>query len=309
MSRRHTHQSHWWTNSRSFTIGALASCVIQASGARAQASDPDIFLARLTSRAGRLSVDSLRNLTHRAGYDNQPSWSPDGKDLYFTSVRDDAQADIYRIDVASGAMTRVTTTAPESEYSATVMPGGGAISVVRVERDSAQRLWRVPLHGGPPTLILERVKPVGYHAWADSTTLALYVLGNPNTLQIADTRTGRADTVVTNIGRSLQRVPGAHRVSFVRRVSRDESWIELLDPATRAMQRIVKLPAGVEDYAWTPDGMLLAGKGSELLRCDPGGGTTWETVADLSSFGLTSITRLAVSPRGDAIAIVAVPRE
>jgi dipeptidyl aminopeptidase/acylaminoacyl peptidase len=307
MSRRHIYRSHWGTNSRSFSLGALACCVIPASGAKAQGSDPDIFLARLTSQAGRLSVDSLRNLTHRAGYDNQPSWSPDGKDLYFTSVRDDAQADIYRIDVASGAMTRVTTTAPESEYSATVMPDGGAISVVRVERDSAQRLWRVPLDGGPPTLILERVKPVGYHAWADSTTLALYVLGNPNTLQLADTRTGRADTVATNIGRSLQRVPDAHRVSFVRRISRDESWIELLDPETRAIQRIVKLPAGVEDYAWTPDGMLLAGNGSELLRCDPRRGATWETVADLSSSGLTSITRLAVSPRGDAIAIVAVP--
>ncbi len=307
MSRRHTHRSHWWTNSRAFTIGALACCVIQASGAKAQASDPDIFLARLTTRGGRLSVDSLRNLTHRAGYDNQPSWSPDGKDLYFSSVRDDAQADIYRIDVASGVATRVTASAPESEYSPTVVPGGGAISVVRVERDSTQRLWRVPLDGGPPTLILERVKPVGYHAWADSTTLALYVLGNPNTLQLADTRTGRADTVATNIGRSLHPVLGAHRVSFVRRVSRDESWIELLDPETRAIQRIVKLPAGVEDYAWTPDGMLLVGMGSLLLRCDPRRGATWETVADLSSSGLTSITRLAVSPGGDAIAIVAVP--
>ena len=161
------------------------------------------------------------NITDRAGYDNQPSFTSDQKGVFFTSVRDDAQADIYRYDIATKQTTRVTTTAPESEYSATPIDGGRAISIVRVERDSAQRLWRFPLDGSAPSVILERVRPVGYHAWADDHTLALFVLGSPNTLQLADTRSGAAETLASGIGRSLHRIPGTNRISFVRKVAPD----------------------------------------------------------------------------------------
>ena len=289
-------------------VGCLMLALEFSPEARAQSAPaPDIYLAHLTNRGGRLATDSVRNLTRRDGYDNQPSWSPDGRTIFFTSVRDDAQADIYRIEVATGVTARVTATAPESEYSATVMPRGDAISVIRVERDSTQRLWRFPLNGSAPSVILERVKPVGYHAWADSVTLALFVLGSPNTLQLADTRTSRSDTITTNVGRSLHRVPGQHRVSFVHKLSADEWWIILLDPATKTTERLVRLPKGVEDYAWTPDGRVLLGEGSVLKVYDPNRGGEWQTVGDLAASGVSAITRLAVSPKGDAIAIVAVP--
>jgi hypothetical protein len=245
------------------------------------------------------------NITDRPGYDNQPSFSGDQRGVFFTSVRDDAQADIYRYDLGTKRTTRVTTTAPESEYSATPIDGGSAISVVRVERDSAQRLWRFPLDGGAPSVILERVRPVGYYAWADDHTLALFVLGSPNTLQLADTRTGKSDTIATDIGRSLHRIPGTHRVSFVRKVGPTEWWIESLDPASRETARLVRLPEGVEDYAWLPDGSILCGRESRLLRWSGKAGNEWREIADLATAGVKDITRLAVNARGDRIAFVA----
>ena len=244
------------------------------------------------------------NITDRPGYDNQPSFSKDGKRIYFTSVREDAQADIYRYDIATKQTTRVTKTAPESEYSATEIDDGRAISVVRVERDSTQRLWRFPLNGSAPSVILERVKPVGYHAWADDHTLALFVLGSPNSLQVADTRTGSADTIATGLGRSLHRIPGTNRISFVRKVSATEWWIESLDPATRALERLVRLPESVEDYAWFPDGSIVCARGSRLLWWS-NNAADWREIADLSSAGVRGITRLAVSARGDRLALVA----
>ncbi|HSA54885.1 MAG TPA: hypothetical protein VLE53_04235 [Gemmatimonadaceae bacterium] len=285
----------------------LLALAVSGTDAAAQAPPAtDIFLAPLSQRDGRLVVGAARNLTERSGYDNQPSWSPDGHAIFFTAQAN-GQTDIYRLEPASGTLSRVTETAPESEYSATVTPDGRAISVIRVERDSTQRLWRVPLAGGPSTVILEHVKPVGYHAWADSVTLALFVLGSPNTLQVADTRTGRADTAGTSIGRSLHRIPGQRLVSFVHKASRDEWWLAVLDPYSRSVERMVRMPAGVEDYAWTPEGIAIAGDGSTLKAYDPRRRGGWETIADLASSGLGEITRLAVSPRGDAIAIVAVP--
>lgn len=255
-----------------------------------------------------MSIGTPENVTARVGYDNQPSFAPDGRSLFFTSQRDDAQADIYRYDLGTRATSRVTTTAPESEYSATVMPGGGAISVIRVERDSAQRLWRVPLGADASSVILQNVKPVGYHAWADDHTLALFVLGSPNTLQVADTRTGKSDTLETSIGRSLHRIPGQRRISFVHKQADSTWWIKSLDPASRSITRLVQLPAGVEDYAWTAGGRIVIGNGAKLMSWDSRSAGAWEEIADLSSAGLGQITRLAISPSGDRIALVAIPK-
>jgi dipeptidyl aminopeptidase/acylaminoacyl peptidase len=284
----------------SATAGTAAPLVAQA------VPDVDIFLVDLVTRNGTLTATGARNLTSRIGYDNQPSWSRDGRAIYFTSIGDDAQADIYRMDRQGAALARVTMTA-ESEYSATVVPGGSAISVIRVERDSTQRLWRVPLDGGADQVILADIKPVGYHTWASESTLALFVLGSPNTLQLARTSTGRADTIITSIGRSLHTTRDGS-VSFVHKVSAEEWWLMLLDTRTRAMQRLVQMPLRVEDYAWLPDGRVVAGEGSILRVFDPRTGGSWETVADLAQFGIRDITRLAVSPSGDAIAVVAVER-
>src|SRR5262249_42680455 len=95
-----------------------------------------IYLGGLRGRPGEVVAEAVKNVTNRPGYDNQPHFSPDGKTLFYTSVRD-GQSDIYRVDLASGAITAFTNT-PESEYSPTVMPGGKEIAVIRVERDSTQ---------------------------------------------------------------------------------------------------------------------------------------------------------------------------
>jgi hypothetical protein len=287
-------------------LTAVALLTLTTGVARSQAPDPDIFLVTLSRNGGKLAVTGARNATNRPGYDNQPNWSADGNTLFYTSVREDAQADIWRLTPGTGASARVTTTAPESEYSATPVPRRNAISVIRVERDSTQRLWSVPLDGSPSTVVLERIKPVGYHTWANDTLLALFVLGSPNTLQLASTTTGRGDTIVTSIGRSLHTTRDG-QVSFVHKVSNEEWWLTLLDPKTKQQKRLVRMPPRVEDYAWTPNGLVLAGEGSVLKSFDPRGSGGWEVVADLTQYGITGITRLSVSPRGDAVAVVAQP--
>jgi len=287
------------------TATVVLGATVSAQQPAAPAPPPDIFLASLEVTRGVPRVGAPLNFTDRPGYDNQPSFTSDGRAVLFTSVRADAQADIYRYDIAAKRATRVTATAPESEYSATAIEGGRAISVVRVERDSAQRLWRFPLDGGTPTVILEGVRPVGYHAWADDHTLALFVLGSPSSLQLADTRTGRADSIATGIGRSLHRVPGSRKISFVRKLSGTEWWIETLDPASRATTRVIRLPEGVEDYAWFPNGSVICGRGSTLLWWSGKSGADWQQIADLRTAGVHGITRLAISPQGNRIAFVA----
>jgi dipeptidyl aminopeptidase/acylaminoacyl peptidase len=274
---------------------------------RAAAQQPpgtDIYLVDLEVQRDRLQLGTPLNITDREGYDNQPSFTADGRSVLYTSIREDGQADIYRYDIAGRETVRVTRTA-ESEYSPTHTPDGRGISVVRVEPDSTQRLWRFGHDGGEPELLLSEIRPVGYHAWADEETVALFVLGTPATLQLADLRTGLAEVVAKDIGRSLHQIPGRGAISFLRRTAEGERWIEELDVASRAVRPLVRPLEQGEDYAWTPDGKLLMGQGAKLFVWDPALGGDWREIADLSAAGIGEITRLAVSPQGDRLALVA----
>ncbi len=263
----------------------------------------DVFIVDMSERDGKLQFGKPFNITKRSGYDNQPGFLPDGKSLFYTCIREGLQADIYRYDIAKAATTRMTET-EEREYSPTVTPDGKYFSVIRVEADSSQRLWKFPLAGGKPTLILEKIKPVGYHVWVDRNTLVLFVLGTPNTLQLVDVETEKAETIATNVGRSLHKMPRGQMVSFVHKISDDELVIKSLDVKTRKISPIIKMLPGSEYFVWSRDGVLLMGQGSKLFKYNPVSDKDWQEVADFSKEGINEITRLAVSPKGDRLAFV-----
>ena len=286
------------------TLAFFLALVVLPTAALAQAPpSTDVLLLHLKPRDAQNRGTSLTNLTNRDGYDNQPFFWPDGAALVYTALHE-GQTDIFRIGVVGERLPiqQLTRTA-ESEYSPTPLPTGDGFSVIRVEADQRQRLWRFDVDGQDPRLVLENVEPVGYHAWADEHTVALFVLGEPATLQIADTRTGRADTVARDIGRSLHRVPGSGRISFVQKS--DSAWtIRSFDPASGAFADVVDTLPEREDYAWTPDGRLLMADGPRLYEWTPEG-DAWRILVDFSSAGISNITRLAVSPDGSLLALVA----
>jgi Tol biopolymer transport system component len=219
--------------------------------------------------------------------------------------------DVYRYDISSRETVRVTST-PESEYSPTVTPDGKHLSVIRVDADGTQRLWRFTIDGTNPAVLLTDVKPVGYHAWLDETTLALFVLGQPATLQIADTRTGKATIAARDIGQSIQRIPSGG-VSFVQQEGeRNARTLTIMKVSVTAGQPVItRLTRAVEGatqahVTWTPDGTLLMAHNGTLHAWKEAA-PSWRPVADLATLGLRSVTRLAVSPAGDRLAIVALP--
>jgi dipeptidyl aminopeptidase/acylaminoacyl peptidase len=278
--------------------------------------DTDIFVVELKSVAGKIEFSQPVNITHRVGYDNQPSFLPDGQTLLFTSQREGDETDIFRYDFKTGATTQLTHT-PESEYSPTRMPGGKFFSVVRVEADKTQRLWKFPLAGGDAaSLVLENVKPVGYHLWLDARTLALFVLGDaktgqPNSLQLVTLDKTRPvaieeSTLHVQIGRSLQRVPRTpSSFSFVHKSAPNEWLIKIVDVQAHRTSTVTKALPGSEDLAWLPDGSILMARDSKLFRFDPAHDQDWKEIADFASAGLHKITRLALSPKADRLALVA----
>lgn len=266
----------------------------------AGAPSTDIWLGRLEESAtGALAVRELANVTARDGYDNQPTFDPAGEALYYASAVDSTQTEIFRYGFGRGIVEQLTRTSGASEFSPTAIPGQDALSAIH-EESGLQYLWRYGTDGADLGPIFATVEPVGYHAWADERTAVIFVLGDPPTLQIGDALTGAVRTVAANPGRSIHRIPGTESVSFVRKLSEEEWWIERLDPETGETERITQTLPGREDYAWTPGGAILMGDGASLRMWTAN--ADWTEVATPAP-GDADISRLAVSPDGSRIAM------
>lgn len=267
----------------------------------------DIWLGTLVREGGTLRVSDLEQATDRDGYDNQPSFLLDGSAILFTAALERRQTETTRLGVAFGAESgtgpRVQLTHTEaSEFSPLQIPGQENFSAIH-ELRGKQYLWRYSLSGEPLGPIFATAEPVGYHAWANGQVVAMFILGDPATLQVGDALSGEIRTVAENPGRSIHRIPGTEEISFVRKVSDEEWLVERLDPAAGTTARITRTLPGREDYAWTPAGEILMGDGSRLFSWSEG--ADWTEIADFSDLGVDGITRLAVSPDGARVAIVA----
>jgi len=287
-----------------FVCAVLTVLPLNPAPAPGQSAPPgtDIYLAPLSLGNGSIEIGRPVNITSRPGYDNQPFFAFDGSFVLFTAADTSGATDIFRYDTREATTTRVTQTA-ESEYSPTLMPGARSFSTVRVEADGAQRLWQFDIDGAYPRLVLTDVDSVGYHAWIDDRTLALFVLGEPHTLRIADTLEDTDQIVAFDIGRCIHTVPGTSEASFVQIVSDDESWITCLDVESGEFLRLVTTLPGSQDYVWLSDSAMLMASGSTVFLWT--GGHEWKEVATLGHYGITNITRLAVSASGEWLALVA----
>lgn len=266
-------------------------------------SETDIWVAELLDSGRRLRVGTPSNVTDRPGYDNQPHFLPDGSAFLYTSIDASGQADVWRHEVDRGRNYRVTRTA-ESEFSPTPH-ADGSFTVIRVEADGRQRLWRFDGEGENPELLLADVEPVGYQAWVDEHRVALFILGEPPTLAATDVRTGELRSLLSSIGRALHRVPGKGTVSVVHKAAEHDWQIVEVDLGSGDVSELAPLLRPAEDYAWLPDGQLIMGRGSKLYLRRPGDDREWREFADFSAHGITQITRIAVSPASNRIAFVA----
>lgn len=278
----------------------------------AQAQQPpntDVYLVSLADPS-KWSPASVSNISTSPGYDNQPSFMRDSRSILFTSDRAGNQTDIYRYWIADRKLTQLTQTAAEKEYSATVVPAGNGFSVIQVEADGeTQRLWQFDLAGKSPQVVLPDIKPIGYHAWIDATTLMVFVLGQPATLQRATPGSATTEIVTGSIGRSLVAIPNTKAVSFTTRDEKRVWWFKRYDAGTRQITDLIQAPEGGagEPYAaWTRDGRLFTAAGTRILSWKPGE-TAWTLVGDLAVAPVKNLSRLAVSPDGRWLAFVAEP--
>lgn len=259
----------------------------------------DIWLVDIASRGDALVASNPRNITQRAGYDNQPGFVTNHS-LLFTSIDGSGQADAWRIDLASGEAAPLRTT-PESEYSPTLAPSG-EMSVVRVDANGVQQLAVLAADAPGYAVIFPMLEGVGYHAWLDAANVALFMVREPvSELHVANRHTGEVAVLAKDIGRCLLAVPGSPgSLAFVEAGSDGKRWIKQLDFAARRITALAPVLADSEDFAMLPDGRLIMASGNSLRAWN---GERWQEFAVIENLP-GDISRLAVSPDGGRLALV-----
>ncbi len=245
-----------------------------------------------------LSISNVRTVANSADYENQPYFVSDNH-LYYTRMVE-AKTDIWQWQ--EGAQSALVKT-EESEYSPTLMPNSSnALSTVRVEADGTQRLWRYHPETGFQ-LLFKNIKPVGYHAWQDNN-IAMFVLGEPHSLQVTQLGKDLAKLIDKDIGRCLQTVPGSKGISYTRVVDGRHQLRSYYFPSAK-QSAITMLPGQSQDYAWLDKTIVVSADGDKLLWFDTRElDNSWRSVRYDSERYPIAISRIAISPSGTQIALV-----
>jgi hypothetical protein len=248
-------------------------------------------------KAGK--VTNPINVSDNIGYDNQPSFTRGGNQLLYASTRN-GQTDIISYDIKSGKKEWLTST-PGSEYSPLHVPGTFTFSTILLEQDGRQLLWNYSLNGGKGEIMVPYIK-IGYHTWLDDKTMYAFVLGPDPTFQIIDRATQRAEIIQEKIGRSLSVYEG--EIYFID-TSQDAPTLSKYDPANKSIQGLITTPPNSLDFAISSQGSVYMAQEDNILIYHINNSSSWQKLTDLTDFGLSGLSRLAISPDNKKIAIVA----
>jgi len=284
----------------------LSGLLLNGLNAQLSPSNVYVFNWKLSSE-GKFELSQPRYLTafNAKGYNNQPFFINSNELYMAVQPAGQGQPDLYAFTLDRRVKTRITRT-DEGEYSPRMMPDGRHFSAVRQEavgRDTFLRLWQFPLDrltDGQP--VFKNLMGMGYYCWLDSRHVALFKLGSPNELVIAQLGSEREQKIAENIGRCLQLMPDGS-LAFVQQELAGNVVMTYHPRQAGAMPKfLVECLEGSEDFAVLPDGSLLCGQGGKLFRFDPAVHTNWQEVADLRPYQIRNLSRLAVT--ADKIAVV-----
>lgn len=280
---------------------ALAVMALPAAAALPQ------YNLYLTDLSKDLSVSNSVKINDTATYINQPAFSGDGKSLFFTLEQGlDAavQTDIGRYHIADKKQDLLTKTAL-SEYSPTLLSDGSGVSVVVVEADQTQRLWKVDWQGNT-SLLKADPKGVGYHAWGPDQDLLLFILGDKednHTVRYLD-KNGQLKTLATGVGRALSWQPGTQK-GYYTEAKDNRLYLSFYDVQTKtATATELVLPAAGQDLVWWSADTLLASAGTKIYQWQTTGKQGWTLWLDLSKDCGTEVSRFALNKERNQLAFV-----
>jgi len=290
-----------WRSLTLFPI--LVALFIAPQRSQAQTPVTDLFLVQLEEEVGVSVFGVPKRISVHHGYNNQPAFTKNGRSILF-NADPLGNTDIFRYDVVNDTTYQVTNT-EVGEYSPTPISETSFVSVV-VEPDGRQRLWEYDINTGESKLYVTERDSVGYFDILSDGQIPMFVLGNPHSLRIWNPATKSERRVEGIPGRSIRKHPNLDGFVFIDTSRPDRTIIVDVDPVTLERQAIAQMPEGALDLVFGPEGTLYASSGSIIYAYSSEAGGIWKSVVDLRNYGLSNISRMAISPDGRSFALVSV---
>lgn len=278
-------------------ISFLFLVVVLSQSAFAQLPDTDLFMIHYSNVDTQFNLKKVTYLStfNPLGYNNQPKFIGVDQLYLSTDVYSLGKPEVIKLDLYSQTLERMTMS-EESDFSPSPLPNGAGLSTVRIEQDGVtQTLWAYDDHSfSIGARLLEDVSTIGYYKWLSEEDIAMFLLPNPFTLNIANINTGISKTIIENIGRCL-RQNDEGKLLFTHVINGGLRYIKRYDLDSGKIEVVCQALEGSEDFEIIGGGAIVMGKNSKLYYFDPAVSTSWTEVLDLSEFGINDISRLAYS--------------
>lgn len=260
----------------------------------------EVYLFDLQIDKDFVILSNSLNISNNVGYDSQPSFI-DKKTIVFSSTNN-GQTDIAKYDIEAETKSWVCET-KSNEFSPLKIPNKDAVSAIRQGLDKSQKLVSYNLEDATETILVDSLL-IGYHTWFDQNTVILAILeGESLSLNIANIENNTSKTVIKNIGRSIHKIPKSKLISYINKEG--EQWeIRSYDPVTNKSAFIINTIDGSEDICWSPNGIIITGKGLDIFKFNPKTDKEWVKIGTLSDKKLSNITRLSINKNSTKVVLV-----
>lgn len=285
-------------------IFLFAFLLMIAAAASGQILETEVWVGGLDLRDGAFKVGELRNISNHRGYDNQPSFLPDGNSLLYTTEAtslDESGLGVHA--VRYDLRTNQATPLPLARGFSPTPAENGRIMLLR-----QGAVW---LHdaSGKQRSALTSTTEAGYFHRLENGTWVLFMNDKERRIVYYDPEAHVLETMITGAITAPYRVPGERAVTFV--VQNGETrTLHRLDVATKQVTTLATIPFPTGGHhTWTTRKTILIASGSAIHEWSPERPSEWPVVHRFDSPDLQGITRIALSPAADRIAIVSTARD
>ena len=268
-------------------------------GASAGRTTRSCRLAFRSDRSGAMDIwvldrdgDRLRNLTADDNFDTQPSWSPSGNGIVFSTDTDTTGADLVAVR-ADGERRVQLTDDSSNEFQPAWSPNRNEIAFVS-DRTGNEDIYVLDLRSGGQRQLTDSIAQDSFPQWSpdgryvsffsrrDGGNAELYVMNADGSAQRRLTETAASEFISTWS-------PDGRQLAYVRQ-DEAEQQIWVIDVSTTTARQLTFQPGTKQKPDWSPDGRLIAFHGTAA-------GTIDNEILTVYADGTGPVQRITTSPQ------------
>lgn len=268
-------------------------------------SDSEIFLLDIKFKQDKIEISNVKKISNNKGYNNQPIFVSNNKVL-FTSERN-FQNDIVEYNSIDNSLKYLTNT-QTSEYSP-IRYKKNKVSAVSLDKKGEQYLRIYNIKNNTYNIPFTD-KIVGYYNYSKqikNLIISSVLENNELVLYTSNLKTKEHTYVDNNTGRSIHNIPkykfGQEKISYISK--KDSIWnINYVDLSNYKTKTITTTLNNNEDICWFKDGSILTSHKNNLYIFNSKLSKNWKLLCSLEEYGITNISRIAINPDNDKLALV-----